>query len=88
MHYLRNDVVLEKVGEINLLISLRSAWGECPFALQIASISAYIWKSIKYGKEDSEIIEDLIGIRGLSRTKAENIFDNFIRTAERLHYLI
>ena len=85
---LRDDVVLEKVSGINMLISLRSAWGESPFALQIASVSAFIWRSLRDGLEDNEIIKSLVITRHYSEEKAERIFDNFIRSAEKFHYLL
>ena len=85
---LRDDVILEKVSGIHLLVSLRTAWGESPFAIQIAAVSAEIWKLMKEGKDDETIISFLTGTRGYSQKKAEEILTNFIRSAERLHYFV
>ncbi len=85
---LRDDVILEKVSGIHLLVSLRTAWGESPFALQIASVSADIWKLMKDGAEDEEIIRFLMENKGYSREKAEGMLSNFIRSAEKLQYFV
>lgn len=83
---LRDDVILEKVSGIHLLVSLRTAWGESPFALQIAPISADIWKLMKDGSDDETIIKFLTDTKGYSRAKAEQMLTNFIRSSEKLHY--
>lgn len=85
---LRDDVVLEKVSGINMLISLRSAWGECPFALQIATVSANVWNYMKAGLSSEEIIEKLMTEDGYSREKAALCLQSFIRSSKALHYLV
>ena len=85
---LRDDVILEKVSGIHLLVSLRTAWGESPFALQIASVSADIWKLMKDGADDEAIVAFLTENKGYSREKAEEILANFIRSAEKLRYFV
>ncbi len=85
---LRNDVILEEVSGIHLLVALRSAWDDCPFALQIASISAHIWQCMKTEMSETEIIDNLISSRQLSMEKAKKTLDSFIRTAKHFHYFL
>ena len=85
---LRNDVTLEVIDNISILIALRTAWNECPFAMQIAPAFAYIWKQLKNENTEDKIIEKLVSEKGMSVTKAENIYSNFIKKAKAFHFLI
>lgn len=83
---LRDDVILEKVSGIHLLVSLRTAWGESPFALQIAPVSADIWTRMKEGMDDESIIAFLMESYGYTREKAEKMLESFVRSSEKLRY--
>ena len=87
-HHIRKDIVLEKVSGVYVLVALRSAWKECPFAMQTIPVYAEIWKQLGDGKTDEEIIRHLILVRGFSKERAEKIFGKFIESAAENHYLI
>lgn len=81
-------MILEKVSGIYLLVALRSAWGDCPFALIIAPVSACIWQCMKDGMDDAAIREIIIMRYQFSEKKVENILRHFVSDAEKFHYFI
>ena len=85
---LKDNVLLEHVARTYMLVALRSAWGECPFAVQIAPSMAYVWKWLKEGFSKKAVIARLVSERGFSEVKARKIFDSFISSAETYHYLV
>lgn len=85
---LRNDIILEYVAGVYMLVALRTAWEDCPFAIQIAPSMAFIWKWIKEGLSDKELIARLVEERGFSDEKATKILRTFISACESNHYLI
>ena len=87
-YHFREDVVLEQVGGIYMLIALRTAWGECPFAVQIAPVSACFWRGIKEGKDSEEIIERAAAERNLQKERVSRFFSHFIKAAQKYHYVI
>ena len=84
---LRDDVILEKIDNIYILVALRSAWKECPFAMQTAPSLAYIWEMIKQGKTEEDIIEGLKADKNMDQKLAEKNYRFFIRQSLKLHYL-
>ena len=85
---LRDDIVLEKVCGVYVLVALRSAWGTCPFALQIAPYAAYFWDAMREGKSSEEILEGACLERGMDRKRAERAYQMFLKAAEENHYLV
>ena len=88
MMKLRDDIVLKKIDSVYALIALKSAWEDCPFAIQIAPYAAIIWKDIKHNKKKEEIIDDLMTSKGFNREKAEKLYSCFMDAAENYHYFI
>ena len=85
---LRNDVVLEKIAGSYLLVALRSAWGVCPFAIQISPFAACIWKGILDGLSEDEIIDFLCREKSMDQERARHVFTHFIKAAKDYHYLL
>ena len=85
---LRNDVVLEKIDGVWLLIALRSAWKECPFAMPTVPVYADIWKAIKAGRKETDIIDMLQQERGYSKEKAYMVLSVFVAAVRKNHYVI
>ena len=85
---LREDVVLEHVCGANILVALRSAWDEYPFAMQISDSSALLWEMISSGTDREEIESHLIEKLGISTDKARSYYDRFIRYCEKNNYFI
>lgn len=84
---LRDDIVLEKISNIYIFVALRSAWDECPFAVQAAPSLAYIWNLMKKGYEQKEIIYLLVSEKEMNQAQAQKNYDFFIRQASKFHYL-
>lgn len=85
---LRNDIVVHQVDGIWLLIALRSAWGECPFAVPASPVHVEMWNSVKAGKSEEEILGELQGSRGFSEEKARKVWQSFLKAAENNHYIL
>ena len=83
---LRKDIVLEKVDGIYVLVALRTAWKDCPFAMQTIPVYAEIWNSLEE-KDEEEIILEIQQSRGFSHEKAERVFSRFIESAIKYNYL-
>lgn len=88
MRKLRDDVVLEKVSGVHLLVALRSAWGECPFVMQIAPFAAFFWKAMRDGLSDDQVIDLFSREMNRDQEKAQRAFAYFIKAAEANHYLL
>ena len=83
---LRDDIVLKRIDGVYVLIALKSAWDDCPFAIQIAPFAALIWQNMKSGRTESEIINELMEVKGFDKEKSEKLFRGFIKAAENYHY--
>lgn len=88
MYKLRDDICVAEVDNIYLFIALRSAWDECPFAVQAAPVLVYIFNLLRSGYSDDEIIIKLIKEKKYTQERSERIFNNFKNKAKGLHYLI
>lgn len=82
----REDVVLEKVSGINILVALRSAWGTCPFALQISPLAAYFWNALKSGIDEEIMIQQASEERQISQEKVRRFYDHFLEASRKYHY--
>ena len=85
---LREDIILENVAGIDILVALRPAWGECPFAVQVAPSMARIWEWIREGLTEEEVTGRLITERGFPEEKAGRMLESFLKAAEEYHYLV
>lgn len=85
---LRADVVLEHICGAHILVALRTAWGEYPFAMQISPVSAFIWECFE--KECSrDEIESGLQVKFLMDTeKAESVVDKFISYCLKKQYFV
>ncbi len=89
MNYsLRKDVVLEKTDGVYVLIALRSAWKECPFAMPTIPIYADIWNQLKKGVGENSILQYLMDSRNFTYEKSKKVYDKFIEAASKYHYLV
>ena len=84
---LRDDIILEKIDNFYILVALRSAWKECPFAMQTIPPLAYIWEKTKDGKTEYEIIEGLKTDKNMDQKLAEKNYKFFISQCMKFHYL-
>lgn len=85
---LRDDIILEHVAGVYVLVALRSAWEECPFAIQIAPSMACLWNWIREGLPEEDLIRRLTAERGFPEEKAKKILSSFLRASEANHYLV
>ena len=72
-YHFRKDLVLENVAGAYIIVALRSAWDEYPFAIHVSSYTAHIWKSLEEGKEGEEVINSLITKFSISEEKATKL---------------
>lgn len=86
MHRLREDVVLEEICGAHILVALRSAWGQFPFAMQISGKSAMMWKSVREGLPEEVILDRLQTQYGLTRENAEKNYSRFITYCKKKNY--
>jgi len=87
-YHVRKDIVLEKVSGIYVLVALRSAWKECPFAMQTIPVYAEIWEKLNKNESSEKIIDYLMNIRGFSEERASKIYAKFIESAAKYRYLV
>ena len=85
---LRKDVVLEKTDGVYVLIALRSAWKDCPFALTVIPVYAEIWSQLQEGKTEEDILQALAASHGFAYERAKSVFDKFIQAASSHHYIL
>ena len=85
---LRDDIVLENVCGANILVALRSAWDEHPFAIQISRSSALIWRCVKNCISKEIVIQKLCDEMHYSKETAEKRFDKFVSYCEKYHYFV
>ena len=83
---LRDDIVLETIGGFYVLVALRSAWKECPFAMQLSPTTAAFWKAVKAGEKEDEIIKKVSASRGIDEKHVAKFLDLFIRDAKKYNY--
>lgn len=84
----RDDIVLECVCGAYIIVALRPAWKEYPFAIKISSRSAYIWRGLESGKSESEIVKGLTDRYPVTSEWAEKLYQNFISYCVKHHYFI
>ena len=84
---IREDVVLEKVDGIYVLVALRSAWKDCPFAVPTIPVYAEIWNLLKAGASEQEVVSHLQNARGFTMERSEIIYGKFLESARKYHYL-
>ena len=85
---LRDDIILEHVAGIDILVALRPAWEECPFAVQVAPSMACLWNWIREGLPEEELMKRLMEERGFPEEKAGRLLGSFLKAAEEYHYLV
>lgn len=85
---LRDDIVIEKVDRIYIFVALRSAWNECPFAVQSSSATALICELLKKGYDEEQVIQRLSKEKKITLHQADKIFRFFIRKSREFHYLV
>ncbi len=88
VYKLRKDVVLAHVCGAHILVTLRPAWGEYPFAMQISPVSAFLWESFEKGASREEIESGLQESFCMRPEKAETSVDRFISYCLKKHYFL
>ena len=85
---LRDDIKLERVAGVYILVALRTAWEECPFAVQVAPTMASLWNWINEGLSEEELVDRLTLEEGFTEEKAQRILQSFIGASDKYHYLV
>ena len=85
---IREDVVLENVCGSHILVALRPAWKEFPFAMKISGRSALIWESVREGKPKEHILASLQDNYNLTFEEAASTYDRFISYCKKHNYFI
>lgn len=88
MYRLREDVVLEELCGAYILVALRPAWKEYPFAIRISGSSAMMWKCVRDGVPTEETLRRLREEHGMPPEKAERIYMRFIEYCRKKKYII
>lgn len=85
---IRNDIVLEKVAGVNMLIAKRSAWGTCPFIIEIGPMEAYFWKALNDGEDEKEMLAFASEKWKVKHSTAEKFYSSFISGIKKNNYLL
>ena len=88
MPKLRKDVVLEQVCGCYILVALRPAWKEYPFAMQISGSSALLWRCVRDGKSKEETLSLLEKKYGQSPERAEWQYGKFLDYCRDNNYFV